>query len=612
MKKWILGITGGIAAIFIIMVATAAIMLATFDPNSHKERIASLVKEKTGRDLSIAGDINVSFFPILGFEAKGIQLGNPAGFKDKDFINVGTASAGVKLIPLLTRQIEITDIILQEPQIHIIKKQDGTTNLALSDAPSEEKKDTVFQGLSIESIQISDGRVIYADNLSGKRYMVDPLNMTIPGLSKAQATKFTMDMVLKSDASPKNDTSVKFESDIKADTTAGLYELTGFKGYAILQPKPDQDKIRVSFSGDSQINARSETAMFKNLQVTWPDDASAKHSEAKGELSLKGFKKPDVTFTLSMSKLNLDRFMGENEKRDTPKDAALPTDMLRDFNVDGNITMGELEVAGYRATDIIIKILSRNGLMTIDPLRMNAYGGTEQSRITLDARKNTPELKITGEARNIQLGTLLLEKTLNDYVTGTLNTNYTLSSAGNSMEALQRNLGGTIGVNLSDGMINKWQLSKLLNRAITFFETGKITENASDNFRFTSLDANWTGENGVFRNNDLVLIAPASHVLGGGLVNLRDQTVDYSLGVGLGDDPSAFEQAKRLPINIQGPLGSPGYSLDFEAIAAQKLKGSLKDVLEKELGAQEPAAGEETEKNTPSPSGVLKQLLNGK
>lgn len=612
MKKWILGSAAGIVAIFAIMIATAAIMLMTFDPNSHKERIASLVKEKTGRELSIAGNINVSFFPVLGFEAQGIQMGNPAGFKEKEFINVGTAIAGVKLLPLLTRQIEITDIILQTPHIHIIKNEDGTTNLVLSEAPPQEKKDTRIQEISIDSVKVSDGRILYTDHISGKSYTIDPLNMTIPGFSKTHTEKFTMDMVLKSNEPKKSDTALKLESDIKADAATGFYELTNFKGHSILQPKPDGDKIRISFAGDGFVDAHSETAVFKNLRTAWPDVGNSQYSEAKGELSLKGFTKPDVTFALSFSKLDLDRFVGDNEKRNDRKDSVLPTDMLHDFNIDGNITIGELRIAGLRATNVETKILSRDGLMTIDPLRMDAYGGTEQNRITIDARRSTPELQITGEARNIKLGTVLLEKTLHDYVTGVLNTNYTLSTAGNSMQALQNNIGGAVTVNVSDGMINKWQLSKFLNRAIAFFETGNITEDVSDTFRFTSLDASWSGNGGVFRNSDLVLIAPASHALGGGLINLRDKTVDYSLRVGLGDDPATFEQAKRLPIDIQGPLDAPGYSLDFEAIAAQTLKDKLKDKLEKELEAQEPAAGEETEKKNLSPSGILEQLLNGK
>jgi len=126
-----------------------------------------------------------------------------------------------------------------------------------------------------------------------------------------------------------------------------------------------------------------------------------------------------------------------------------------------------------------------------------------------------------------------------------------------------------------------------------------MTENVSDKIYFTSLDGTFTGQNGVFTNNDLELLAPKSHALGSGTVNFARNTVDYSLRVGLGDDPEKVKDASHLPIRISGPLSKPQYALDVQALVHERFQEKIdekKDELlnkafEKLSGKkQEPAA----------------------
>ena len=50
--KWILWIGGGLAFLAIVAVAIVA---ATFDPNQYKPQIVDLVKQRTGRTLTMDG-----------------------------------------------------------------------------------------------------------------------------------------------------------------------------------------------------------------------------------------------------------------------------------------------------------------------------------------------------------------------------------------------------------------------------------------------------------------------------------------------------------------------------------------------------------------------------
>jgi len=57
----ILGIFIGV--VLLLVVAASVILPLVVDPNDFKGEIVKQVKEETGRDLKIAGDLNLSVFP---------------------------------------------------------------------------------------------------------------------------------------------------------------------------------------------------------------------------------------------------------------------------------------------------------------------------------------------------------------------------------------------------------------------------------------------------------------------------------------------------------------------------------------------------------------------
>ena len=75
-----------IIAAIVILIVIAIITLPLFiDPNDFKPEIAAAVKDKTGRDLTMTGELKLSIFPWLGISTGKMALGNAAGFQDKPF-----------------------------------------------------------------------------------------------------------------------------------------------------------------------------------------------------------------------------------------------------------------------------------------------------------------------------------------------------------------------------------------------------------------------------------------------------------------------------------------------------------------------------------------------
>ena len=104
--KWFFKLLAVLLGLLVAILLAAGIYLRFFfDPNAFKPQITALVEERTGRQLSIEGEIGVSLFPWLALQAGPLVLGNAAGFGPEPFARVGRVDARIRLMPLLERRL---------------------------------------------------------------------------------------------------------------------------------------------------------------------------------------------------------------------------------------------------------------------------------------------------------------------------------------------------------------------------------------------------------------------------------------------------------------------------------------------------------------------------
>jgi AsmA protein len=121
--KWILWIVGGIVLLAIVVVAIVA---ATFDPNEYKPQIVDLVKQTTGRTLTMDGNIGLTFFPKIGAEVERVALSEPGN--EKVFAKIDEARVALALLPLLSRQVIVDQVTLSGLTVDLVRFKDGRTN----------------------------------------------------------------------------------------------------------------------------------------------------------------------------------------------------------------------------------------------------------------------------------------------------------------------------------------------------------------------------------------------------------------------------------------------------------------------------------------------------
>jgi AsmA protein len=230
---WIVGILVGLIA----TAALAVVML--FDPNEYKDDAAKTVKESTGRELKITGDIKLTLFPWLGASVAGVELGNAQGFGPEPFAQVAEMNVGVKLMPLLFgNTVEVAKIRIDGLALNLTKAADGTNNwqdLAKSDEEADEPKEPETptpegepMKVTIGGVEIKNATFSYTDKQSGAAYKVADLSVETGAIEQDQPLDVVIAFVVNS-AKPQLDSDVKISFTVVSDTKTQVTEVKDLK-----------------------------------------------------------------------------------------------------------------------------------------------------------------------------------------------------------------------------------------------------------------------------------------------------------------------------------------------------------------------------------------------
>ena len=179
-----------IILIAILLVGAIIILPGLVPTDTYRDKLEAELSQTFARDVEISGDIKLSTFPVIKVETGGVTLSNPKGFSDNNFVDVRGMSAKVKLWPLFRKQVEISGITLNSPTIRLEKKSSGEVNWTLNDGAEESpetkesepyKRDGRFTEYdpSLALLQMSDGKVIYSDAVSGQTTTLEDINLAL-------------------------------------------------------------------------------------------------------------------------------------------------------------------------------------------------------------------------------------------------------------------------------------------------------------------------------------------------------------------------------------------------------------------------------------------------
>jgi AsmA protein len=191
-----------VGVVVVLLVVAVAIVASTFDPNDYKGVATDAFAARTGRTMTIDEDLRLAYFPWLAVETGGVTIGSAAEFGGpaQPFATARRVAARVKLVPLLSRRVEVGTVELEGLTLNLARDAqlrgnwedllEAVNQPAPDNAPAAEPGGVSVDQLAIEGIRVSDGNVYWRENTDQLRYSETGLSLTTGGIGSGEPVEF--------------------------------------------------------------------------------------------------------------------------------------------------------------------------------------------------------------------------------------------------------------------------------------------------------------------------------------------------------------------------------------------------------------------------------------
>ncbi len=351
----------GVLGLVAMAAGAAAFAVVALPANFVRDRVVTAVKEKTGRDLVIAGPASFTFYPSLGVSLGDVTLsGSPGGTGSNPLVAMKSLDVRVAFWPLLQREVRISTLVLRDPVFNLEVDENGRrswdfasaddrsswTRVAQAGGTASDSQDAPRSGgsgkllrvgdVKLEDVRIDNGTLNYRDARTGKLTEISAIN------TKMELAALSEPLIAQGSLAWKGKT-VSFNSALTSPADVAANRPAKFK------VSLGTDALDASFEGSARLHddlsaegilsakSPSARALARWVGIDLPP------SDGFGPLTAKGLLRtaPDQ-LALATAEIVLDQTTARG-------DISLDTRGARPL-VNANLKLTELDLNTYRST----------------------------------------------------------------------------------------------------------------------------------------------------------------------------------------------------------------------------------------------------------------------
>jgi AsmA protein len=629
--KWIVSIAG----VFVLLVLIAIVIVPlVIDVEKYKPLIETKVTEATGRAFTLGGPLKPSVFPWVGLQLSDLHLGNPPGFEEKDFLSVKSFEVRVKLLPLMLRKIEVKRFVLDAPRIVLEKAKDGSVGWEglgsqKSQPPSETKTSPApppsgdgglpIKSLVVGELAITNGQILYLDNSTDTRKEVNDIKLVLSDVSfdKSIGVAFSAiadnkPLSLDGTLGPVGDNPGK--SPLPLDFLLSVAQRLNIKLNGVIDPSGDTPKFDLAldiaaFSPRRLLEdlqqplpmAPADSAVLNALSLALKATGSAqKVSISQGRMKLddtqiafsaqaKEFDKPNITVKMDLDRIDLDRYLpaAKDEKEPSPDPSSPPETQppdyapLRKLVMEALFQIGELKVKNMRIRNMAMTATAKNGIIAMNPLKLDLYQGNITGTSTLNVQQDKPRTAVDISLAGIQAGPLVKDMLNKEMIEGAMTAAIGLKFKGDQPDQIRQTLNGQGNLTFNDGAIVGIDLANMVRNVQTAFGGGAKPAK-KPRTDFAELVLPFTITQGVFKTKDTKLTSPLLRIQASGTADLPSEALSMRIEPKFvatikGQGDTRKRSGLAVPVLVSGSFSDPKFAPDLKGLLNQKLGQPLPD-----------------------------------
>ncbi|GAA6161410.1 hypothetical protein NBRC116589_35840 [Ruegeria sp. HU-ET01832] len=601
--KWLLRIV----FLFIAVLGLVIGALLLMPGDKLASILAEQVKAETGRDLNLSGDVRLSFWPVLGMETGPVAFGNAPWAGSDPMLSAQSLAVGVDAAALMGGDLRIKRIIAENPTLRL-ELSDGRGNWEFTSATPNEGTTsaaaTPAQGqqgaVTLDRLQLTNARLVYVEN-GATRYDFDNVDlaaswpdpsapmtleaqMTVPGgavdvdltipdlpaYASGVATPLTVTLTAPGgDVRFDGRVNLAGEMDgnfhVRTQNTERMLAAFGQAGVGVPLGLGTAADISgyVTYTQDGRISVRDMVAQLDENRVT-------------GEADILISDPPQITARLDAGDLDLSKYntapAGRSGETSTGpvKDTGWSTDPIDASALalaNGKIRLKASSIAVPGLTlgpsDLTLNLDRSRAVLQMNPASL--FSGQLTGQVVANNRSG---LSVGGDlkAEGIDIEQALTALAGVDRLSGTGTGSFKFLGVGQTEDQIMRSLSGDGRMDVGAGVISGFDLDRLMGRSS---ETGGTTV-------FNSLSASFTLDQGVLRNDDLLMSLKNFRADGEGRVGIGARDIDYLF------TPTALRanagQGLSVPVRIVGPWSNPSIQPDLSKVLEAAAEGKVKEL----------------------------------
>jgi uncharacterized protein involved in outer membrane biogenesis len=601
----------GLAVLVVAVVVAGIAILKSQDFNQYKGLIADKVKAATGRDLTLAGDVElvISWSPALA--VNDVTFANASWGSRPELVKLKRLEAEVRLIPLLSGNVEVNRIVLKGADILLETNDKGQGNWVFSTPAASSTATTTTTTTSssggptalpvVHSIKIEDSQVLWTDGVTKQTKTIVIKSFTAKADSASSPIEIALDGSYNDNPITAKGTigavgallaNQAFPIDVTAEAGGAKIAL---KGAAAKPMTAEGIAAALSVEGNSlaDLNAISGAT----LPPLGPYSLSGNLSNPSGvykveQLQLKmgsssmtgdasvamGGKKPNITANLAAAVIDLKDFGvkpaegggagsgttsssgAANDGRVFPADP-LPFDGLGAADAAIHLTAQKFIKDPVTLENLALDMALQASKLTIKNFQSGLGGGEFAISAVIDGAKTPAPVAIKINAKQVEVGTLLQTLSISDVLQGgKADLDLDVAGAGNSVREIMAGLNGNTNFTMGEGHINNRFAKILLSDLFQLIATGGSGDSSNLNCFVSKFDI----KKGLATSTGLVLDTNGASIVGSGDINLATEKLKLHL------DPRAKQTNLAnlaIPVNIGGTMANPSVTPDAAALA---------------------------------------------
>lgn len=614
----------------LILITLSLVIIFNFviDKGVIKDTLLKQAREFTQRDIAIDGDLEFVFYPRIGLQLNQLKVFNTEDYSESAQFSIQHLVASVELTSLLSKDLVISEVLIDGVVINVETLPDGRNNVAelletvapkdkplttddikeIELTPEGEIQKSDFR-FTIEGVLLTDSKLSFNDRQNGAHHSLSDINLTVGEFSfnqpvpiKLAASYRSHDLALQLNTSLLLTVDEEF-SEIKINDLVNSMALTG-----TALPRPE---MAVSLAGDVVYNTGYKTAAISTLKM------KVDEITVTGEMMLDLFAKPSVEYSLMTNTIDLNDWLptdSEQAKTQSEGESASKTEsapaekqkevepdlsVLKSFRHKGRLEIAQLIYDQYKLSNIKLNTSVDNGVFKLNKLTSDLYQGRLTAKAELDGNRVPTRFKLNTTLAKVEsepLVTIAMGKKL---LTGLVDLDMQVNGVGLTPTRIKKNTKGRINTLLSDGAIMGINVAQKIRTIIAKVSGDYVPEeDAAQQTDFSSAVASFSLANGKLTSTEVKLFSPALKIDGDGEVNLLKENLDFTFSSQLtenigGQKSSTMKTIRelRFPIDVKGAWAKPDIHFDSGSVAKQllktkeeKIKKSVTKKLEKYLG----------------------------